>query len=382
MTKSWKTLLTPLVIVGAALLIGRLLIAMGPTSAPAPQTVAPLAVEVLHVSPARHTETIYGTGIVTPEQRVELVPEVGGRIVWVSDDLRPGAAFAEGQPIARIDGRDHKAALAAEHARLRQAELELALEEQRQKSAEREWALLNSDPESAGSDLALRRPQRALALASVESAKASVERATRNVQRTTLRAPFNAVVLSEQLDVGQTVGGAPVAVLAGSDRARVSIQVTEASIPSLPRDRTTPATVTQQNARGSFHYPARVLGLEGQLDPATRTAAVVLVVDQPYAPAGDQPPLLPGSFVEAAMPGVAHDALFALPRRAVVDGTIVWTVVEDALKRSELTVLFSDADHVYARTDLAPNAAVVISRLTDPIDGQPVTVVTTRADAH
>jgi RND family efflux transporter MFP subunit len=384
-----KYLLTRVILPALILLLGAfgfaVQVMLGPTTAPSSGERQPLAVEVLTLSATAQHATVTGTGVVEADQAVSLMPEVSGRIVWLADNLRSGKRIDAGQALARIDARDYRAALLAEQARLKQAQVELALEQERQSHSQRQWELLGDGRDSTQAELALRKPQLALAEANVASAQASVERAERNVRRTNLTVPFNAIVLDESLDLGQTVGGSPVATLAGSDRFRVPVslpvdQLGMLEIPSYNAEQGGLARITQQLPSTPAARTGRVLGLQGQLDARTRTAIVLVGIDNPLQPEGDAPPLLPGAFVDVKLTGRSMEGRFALPRQALAEGDQVWLVRDGKLARQAVEVVFQAAEVVFVDGGLAAGDQVVTSRVSLPIEGQAVAITSPSAE--
>lgn len=360
----------------AVLAVGALIAALMIFSAPSAGTqepvVTPVSVEVIQVHPEPAARVVQATGAVEPERQVGLTPEVSGRVVWLDPRLRPGGRFAEGDTLLRLDPRDVQAALEAERARLAQAELELALESERQRTAEREWAMVgeSGDPQP----LALRRPHLAVATANVRSAQAAVDRAELNVARTRLRAPFNSIVITQNVEVGQVVGTQGTAVtLVGTDAVRVvaSVPVAQLSafqVPGLQGQEGAVARV--RSTRGqSVEREGRVSGVVGQLDPQTRTAQVVVQVSDPLSGAS---PLLPGSYVTVEIVGLPLDDVVRLPREALVDDTAVWLDRDGALARRDVDVGWRTDDSVYVIDGLSEGDRVVVSTLSLPIVGQPL----------
>ena len=293
-------------------------------------------VEATRIEAARAQARVEATGTVIADQQVVLSPEVAGRLTWVADGLKPGQRFSKGSTIARIDSRDYEAGVAAERSRLHQAELELSLEENRGTVAAREWDLIGGDASGDGS-LALREPHLEVARANVEAAQASLDRAELNLSRTNIRAPFNAVVLSENVDVGQVIGSASqVAILAGTDRVRVEASVPYDRLSSLAipgvdgvtADEASTATVRHTLGDGSaIVRSGRVVGMGGQLDPQTRTA-------RPHHRRPVRPARWRSAPADRCLRG--HHDRRPLRRRgrrsptAVYDGDAIWVVGDDS----------------------------------------------------
>lgn len=336
-------------------------------------------VEAMRIDAGRAQAVVQATGTVVADQQVVLSPEVAGRLTWVAAGLKPGQRFAKGETIARVDARDYQAAVAAEQSRLRQAELELSLEENRGAVAAKEWELLGRDAGGDGT-LARREPHLDVARANVEAARANLTRAELNLSRTSIRAPFNAVVLSENVDVGQVVGSASqVAVLAGTDRARIEASVPYDRLASLAipgvdgitAAEASAATVRQPLGGGrEIVRQGRVLGMGGQLDPQTRTATIIVGVDAPFDPPDGGLPLLVGAFVDVSLDGRAVDAALVVPRTAVYDGDTVWVVGDDTkLERRTVRTGWSMGDRLQVLSGLEPGDQVVTTPLSAPIAG-------------
>ncbi|MCA9611344.1 MAG: hypothetical protein KC586_01165, partial [Myxococcales bacterium] len=203
----------PIVVVALGVVTLRGMIASKPEAPRRPQDTRALLVDTTQVARERHEVRVHANGTVIPAEQVVLAPEINGRVTWTSDQLVPGGRFRRGEGVLRIDPRDFRLAVEAQSAEVQRAQLEVQLEEGRQRVAEREWNLFESTREApaegqpeASADLALRRPQRETAEVALRSARSAAERARLTLSKTNLVAPFNAMIVSENVDVGQLVG--------------------------------------------------------------------------------------------------------------------------------------------------------------------------------
>ena len=89
-----------------------------------------------------HQAIVAATGLIAPGREVFVIPEVSGRIVYVSERLVPGGRFRTGDVMARIDARDYELAVEQQRGLVRSAELEVEMERARQAIALEEWRLL------------------------------------------------------------------------------------------------------------------------------------------------------------------------------------------------------------------------------------------------
>lgn len=335
-------------------------------------------VEVIAVSLGEATARVESTGVVAAAQEVSMVPQVSGALTMVSDQLLPGGRFAKGALLARIDSRDYQLAADQERERLQQAEVSLALEQGRQETARREWVLLGNEGEPP--DLAARKPQLRSAELALETARSGLKRAELALSRTAIRAPFNAMVLNESADIGQVVGAAPIATLVGTDRFWVNVsvpveQLSALDIPGVRGERGSTAAIIQQLGAEQLTRSGEVLRLAGQLDPQSRTATLIVAVDDPLnLQAGTNPglPMLPGAFVDVVIEGRAMPQTVTVPRVALQDGDHVWVSQDGRLVRRDVTVGWRNGDSIVLTGGLEAGEQVITTSLSFPIEGMSV----------
>ncbi|MDG1484649.1 MAG: efflux RND transporter periplasmic adaptor subunit [Myxococcota bacterium] len=335
-------------------------------------------VEVIAVSLGEATARVESTGVVAAAQEVSMVPQVSGALTMVSDQLLPGGRFAKGALLARIDSRDYQLAADQERERLQQAEVSLALEQGRQETARREWVLLGNEGEPP--DLAARKPQLRSAELALETARSGLKRAELALSRTAIRAPFNAMVLNESADIGQVVGAAPIATLVGTDRFWVNVsvpveQLSALDIPGVRGERGSKAAIIQQLGVEQLTRSGEVLRLAGQLDPQSRTATLIVAVDDPLnLQAGTNPglPMLPGAFVDVVIEGRAMPQTITVPRVALQDGDHVWVSQDGRLARRDVTVGWRNGDSIVLTGGLEAGEQVITTSLSFPIEGMSV----------
>lgn len=352
----------PVAVFFAGVALTAVLVITKPKESRSEVATTPTAVQVLAADWVSHTALIPSTGVVEPAAQITLVPQVSGKVVRVAAGLAPGLRLRQGELIAAIDRRDYAVAVEEARAQVTAAALDLELERRRGRAMEREFELLDQQPVDG---MARREPHLANAEQRLKAAEAGLERAELNLGRTALTAPFNAVVLSESVDVGQVVGGGMVATLAGTDRflVRASVAVGELPLLGLPA----PATVLHDGVERA----GTVVWSEGQLDPHARTAKLVVEVDDPLV--GEVPMLL-GSFVQVSIQGITTDAV-QVPRSAVQDGQVWLADDEDRLARRAVTVGWADGEWAYLTGGLESGERVVLTNLSYPVEGMALAIL-------
>jgi RND family efflux transporter MFP subunit len=356
-------------------------------------------VEVTEIVHSTEEVVITAQGTVTPAQQVQLRPEVAGRIVKLSPSLVPGGLFTAGKTMATIDERDYRVQLAAQQEMVARARLALRQEQARQAVAEEEWDLLEASipADSSNRDLALRRPQIEHAEASITAAEGALAKAELDLERCTITAPFNAVVLREQVDLGKLVNPqTEIATIVGTDAywAQVSLPVEHLGwieIPGRGGRKGAAATVIYSAGSVEIRREGRVERLLGDLDPAGRMARLLVVIDDPLNLKGQhgasELPLLIGSYVTVEIRGRTIEDAIVIPRRALreihVNGANgaregLWIMNgEDRLATREAEVVWRTEETVIVSNGFADGERLITSTIATPIEGMKVSVAGT-----
>jgi multidrug efflux pump subunit AcrA (membrane-fusion protein) len=397
MRRVLRTLLPILVIVGAVLVARRLMSAKPQVEAK-PQAAREVPVTVLRARPAAHPTQLTALGEVKPVHRLVLQPEVSGRVIERTPTLVPGGLLRRGESLVRIDARDHAAAVAQQSAALEQAHMALVDEKGRKQVAEYDWQAQQDKLTADARAFALREQHMRSAQAGLSAAQSQLSRAKRDLSKTTVRVPFDALVLDATVEMGQLVTPqASLATLVAIDRYWIEVAVPVAQlvhfeIPGVNigiKQRGSSAKVLLDAGGGVvIERQGYIERLLGQVDVRGRMARVLVAVDDPLGissqarPAAANPetakpraslPLLLGSFVRVQIEGSPLDDTTELPRVALVDDHQVWLVESGVLKAREVEVAWRAGDTVLVR-GLRAGEAVVTTPLATPTEGMQVRI--------
>ena len=171
--------------------------------------------------------TIEATGTVEPEDLVDVGARVSGEIVSFGKDrhgkeLDFGSHVKEGDLMALIDDKIPQTNLQQAKANLAQAKATLLVNEASMRKAERDWkraeALGVSEAlsqatydnylstwEKSVAEVAAAKAKILEAEASISYSEASLETAQRNLEYCVIKAPVDGVIISREVNVGQTV---------------------------------------------------------------------------------------------------------------------------------------------------------------------------------
>jgi RND family efflux transporter MFP subunit len=385
----------PLAIVAAGVAGAWSMIASREEPQKRPAEVRPPLVRVMEIEPRSVQLSVHAEGTVMPRTASEIVPEVAGRVLWISPDLIAGGFFEAGDELIKIDPREYELAVVRARAAIAQAKTRLATEQQEAAVARKEWEALG---EGEATDLTLRKPQIAEAQAALASAEATFEQAQYDLERTVLHAPYAGRVRSKQVDVGQFVSrGSAVASVYAVDVAEVRLPIPDGelafvNIPLAYRDDesgssgTGPSVTLRADFGGKEHtWQGRIVRTEGEIDPRTQMINVVAQVSDPYGRGGkpDRPPLAVGMFVKAEIAGKSSGSVFVLPRAVMRSGDRVMVVDNDnRLYFREVGVMRAEQDRVLVRSGLQPGERIVVSTLETAVNGMQVEVVSGHSPAQ
>ncbi len=327
----------------------------------------PPAVEIVVVSPESYQSTIFTQGTVEPKRKINLVSEVSGRVVEVSDHFVSGGSFNAGDMLIRLDDRDYRYALASAEAQVASAERELALEKGQARQAKRVWRDLGSQEANA---LFLREPQLKAAQSALKAAQAEQRRAALNVERTVMSIPFAGRVEVTQVDLGQFVpAGSVLGVVFDSQRAEIRLPLSGSQLAkagfspgaSVEQLQTVLVTLSADIGGQRHQWQGRLTRVEPVVDTQTRFFHVIAEVDQPFNTELHEQPLVMGLFVEAHLTGKYYGNVIALPKKALNNTRVFVVDQNQRLSLKDVTVIDSHDDTVWVQSDLQRGDRVVVS---------------------
>ena len=376
-----KKIILPILLIVGALAIAALLVINKKSPPKEARVELGALVEVLKVASQDYPLTVQASGAVAARQQISLEPQVSGKVVALGKKFASGAFFRKGDLLIQIEQTDYRLAVEQAQAALARAEVDLAITESQAAIARLEWDRLGLQQEGEEANpLTLYGPQMKNSRANIASARASLDQAKLNLSRTTIRAPFDARVRSEQVDVGQYVrSGTKLATLTGSREAEVIVSVpmediSWLAIPAAMR------TANGSNAEVSLNYgtnqvvwPGVIDRALGEVDPRGRMLQVAVLVEDPYRlrEKNALPPYLEvGMFVDVRFVGPVLYGKIVLPRRALRDNRTVWVADSDgALRIRTVEVVRLAREQVVIGEGLEVGERVVLTTLTGAADG-------------
>lgn len=261
--------------------------------------------------------TIVAHGNVRAWRELELTAEVTGRVLWASERFEPGMVVAEGESLLRIDATDYELALAEAQQSLASAELSLA------------------DAKALSQKARVNEAQ-----ATAAAAKARIARARRDLDNTEILAPYNAVIDSARVEVGQYISaGTPVGRILGSDRAEVRLPILQRDVLLIDDGSDVPVTLSSRGGGSrQLRWSGRLARIESRVDSETRVIPVVVEVAEPLNTQQHATALPFGLFVRVEMAGKSVADAVRIPQSALHGDSDVFLFEDGRLKRRAVNV--------------------------------------------
>lgn len=336
------------------------------------------------VEPARRETvslSVKTQGEVRPRTEIDVVPQVSGKVTFVSEKFLDGASFAKNDVLMRIEDADYKLAVTRADAEVARARRAFDTQKAEADIAARDWAEIGEGEASA---LALRAPQLAEARAALAGAEASLADAKLHLERTVIKAPFDGRVRQKIAGLGQYVTpGQKLGRIFATDIVEVRLAMADADLALLgiplafvaaPETPGPAVTLTHQVAGVERKWRAAVARTDAAVDAATRTLSVIAEVHDPYgAGADDGAPLAVGLFVDAQIEGRTVADAYVLPRPALRAADQVFVATpEGSLSMRTVKVASSDRQRVIVTAGVSEGEHVITSPLVSAVEGMKV----------
>ncbi len=419
MRRAWLFLLP---VVAGAIVLG-FSFKMRPTPVQLPQNEKATSVRVIEVPEVKLIPRAIGYGSIKPARVWQAVAEVAGKVVEIHPQLKKGAIIAKGEILLKIDPTDYILATVQAEADIRAigAQIEeLAAREKNTlaslKIEERSLKLIRRDLErkqkllkqgtvslsavdleernflngrqsvqSLRNTLNLIPAEREVLSAQHAQQQARLEAARLDLERTQIVAPFNSRIAEVNIEATQYTGlGKVLAVADDIGVAEVTAQVPigrlinlispDTPVPDqaagimsrLPDLLGFEAVVRLRASTVNAEWKARFTRINDAIDPETRTAGVIVAVDDPYGQAlpGSRPPLTKNMFVEVEIKGRPRSGQIVVPRSSL-HGESVYVVADgNRLEIRPIETAFVQTDFAVVKSGLKAGEQIIVS---DPI---------------
>lgn len=311
-------------------------------------------------------------GEVTSVEDTMLSAQVSGEVIGWHENFVPGGLIRRGDVLFSIDKNRYESAVLQAEADVSVAEASLIEEKARGEVAKREAKTL---PARKVTDLYLRKPQLLSAQASLKSAQARLKVARQDLAYCDVKAPYDALVISRDIGVGQFVNqGTQVARISNIEAAEVIFPVAGFDNAFLPDQLSGNAASLISRGNQTFAREANIARDLGVVEQSTRMGQLVVRVEDPYSLQTNAHKMPFGTYVEVEFIGQVLTNVFKLPQESVTNST-VW-VVGDGKKLipKKVDVIREEGAFFLIRSGLEEGDEVVMTLPEYPQEGMVVKV--------
>ncbi len=354
-------------------------------TSPVPEQVVPQeiikTIRVVQAVPAEINLEVESQGTVVPHKQSELVPEVNGRVSWMSPSMIVGGFFKEGDILLKIDNGDYVAIVERASAQLNRARAE---EELARFELSRMQELIKRKLTSQSSLEVVLRNHR-IAESALQESFINHKQAKRDLWRTEIRAPYDGLVRAEKVDLGQYLSkGQAVASIYASASAEVRLPLADRQLAfldlplghkgELAREIAPTVNVHTNYGGKRYDWHGSLVRTESEIDSKTRMVTAVVRVHNSENPG--KPDLPIGLFVNASITGKSVKNIISLPRAALRNQDQILVVDrENKIHFRTVDIMRSEKDHVLIASGVNQGELVNISPIQTVIEGMSVNPV-------
>jgi len=384
--KKFIRIAAPALVLLAGVIIVQVLVAARPEPEKKDEETRLVSLYVDEVTAETVTVSVKTQGEVRPKTEIDLVPQVSGRIVAMSDAFNEGAEFLPDTLLLKIDDADYQVAAVRAESAVAAAQTELERQLATAQMKEEEWREGRKSQEPT--PFALNLTQVEGARASLRSAQADLGKARLDLARTEIRVPFNGRVRSRLVGIGQYItAGSPVGRVFSVDTVEVRLALTDSQLAELnlpigylaPSEAGAPRVVFRAvMGNRDYEWVGRIVRVDAAVDQATRLIYATAEVADPYGlAAAEGMPMAVGMFVSAEIDGVNEQSAFVMPRVALRANNKVYVInADNKLEIRTVNVLHTTEERVLVSGGVSPGERVVTSTLPNAVDGMDVEPIT------
>ena len=381
-----KRIIFPVVILGLSVSLSAFLMQNPKRLAETPMEIIPVAVRVVDVTSSSANLVVRSQGKVQAAQTANLAAATAGPISWISPTMEAGGFVREGEVLLRLETSDFETVQARSEAAMRQAKAEAThaareFERMQELAAERLASL---------SQLQDAQRQAEVSSARLADAEANNEQAILDLSRAEIKAPFDAIIASRDVELGQYVNRAQsVGVLFGADVVEVRVplalrQLGFLDVPlglrgELPEEKAPDVVISGDYGGVKHEWQGKLVRIEAAIDPNSNTVQTIIKVPQPSVNTktilGDVSamPLPIGLYVNAVISGRVIDDIISLPRSVIRNNNQVLVVdAENKMHFREVEIFRLEEQQVLISGGLAVGERICISPIQAVVDGMVV----------
>jgi len=353
------------------------LLSSAPQAQKQPPKVSGTIVEVVQLNPSTQNVTLPVIGTIEASRTTLIVSKVSGKVIQTHPSFTLGSFVKKGELLAQIDPVDYQSAVDEIKAQLLSAKASETIEMGQQESAKKELELSEEKPTGLSRSLILREPQLAQVKATILQLEASYASALNNLKETSIKAPYDGVIISKVAELGSYVSTQSTLVeIVSTDTFWMRVTLPVSYLKFLDTSDATALShieVTLISNNHPLHVKANLIKILPDLDSTTKQAKVLIEVHDPFGlkeATPDKHALLLGETLQATITGERFENIYALPSSLLRPNNTIWVMDENqTLVIKPVDVLYKNPQYVLITEGITPQDHIITTYLTAPIAG-------------
>lgn len=346
---------------------------------------APL-VKTLKSQIENRTLLIRSNGTVQARTRINIVPQVGGQIIYIHPQFRAGGYLQAHQVLFKIEPIDYQLAVTNVTSKVISAERNYQLEIAESAAAIEEWQALQG--KIPAPILVRREPQIAAAKTNLQAARARLQQAKINLNRTHISTPFASRVVQANIDIGEVINAnQSVGIVYSTEQLEIPVPIEIDQLAWLDLsnivtnqhkiDSTEPpagsAHILITLARQAYRLPGKIIRVESELDNLSRLARVIISLKASDIPKDLREEIIPGLFVDVEIKARELQNITVLPRSVLRENTMLWVSKNQQLRFIKPRLIYQSDTEIWLR-DIPANTIIISSVLDVVTEGMQVRI--------
>ncbi len=335
-------------------------------------------VKVIRPKAVDYQVVISASGEVYPIATTNIAPQISGKVIYVSPNLKAGRIVKKGEILIKIEDIDYKIKLSKAISHLKETNATLIVKQAESKQAIEEWNIAHEDKQIP--PLAAKLPQLESAKSMYLAAKAEVLQAKINLKRTKIVAPYTGVIQKKYVSIGDIVS--PSKVIANMypiSEVEIHIPVSLSDLEwidvpgfTIPfKEKGSEVDIEYFLGNKKIEFSGNIIRSLGEIDKKSRMLYVVASIKKPFA---KNPPLLINTFVRVKIKGKLLKDVYILPLQAIFNEKFVLKVVKSKIVKTKVNIIKILKKSAIIK-GIGDNDKIIISPIYGKVDGMKVKVI-------
>ena len=368
----------PLIIVASSIMMAFILIITKPDEAKIEVEKFIPKINTLLMKPQDFSLFINSEGYIKSMREFPLLPEVSGKVLYLSAYFNNNLIFDRGDTLVRIDSTNYSIARRNAKAKRDVARLENL---QQKAIKERSKTELGNYNDSKVSDLAKKIPQLQSSNSLLDAAEANYDNAELNIEKTIILAPFKGRVKNNYVSKGMYVNPSMklASIYSTEDMfVKLPLSIDDSVLLGLSKRESSiiaedTISVHLKALVGSQEYDVegKYIGVSGSVDKMTQKIYLNVEINSL------SPDLIidDNLFVNAKIYGKEYKGVFLIPNEAIIENKFTYLVKNSRIYKREIEILKKYKEYSVIAKGIKGGDVVCLTRLDYYVDDMEIEVL-------